>query len=55
MRGAYAELVAATNFSFLRGASPAEELVLASLLAARTASASPTAIRWRAWSGLMAL
>ncbi len=29
---AYAELVAATNFSFLRGASPAEHMVLASLL-----------------------
>ena len=29
----YAELVAASNFSFLRGASPAEQLVLASLLA----------------------
>ena len=28
----YAELVAATNFSFLRGASPASELVLTSLL-----------------------
>jgi error-prone DNA polymerase len=28
----YAELVAATNFSFLRGASPAEHMVLASLL-----------------------
>ncbi len=29
---AFAELVASTNFSFLRGASPAENLVLASLL-----------------------
>ncbi len=29
---AYAELVCATNFSFLRGASPAADLVLASLL-----------------------
>jgi error-prone DNA polymerase len=28
----YAELVAATNFSFLRGASPAEEMLLASLV-----------------------
>jgi error-prone DNA polymerase len=33
---AYAELVAATNFSFLRGASTAEELVLTGLLAGHT-------------------
>ena len=28
----YAELAAVTNFSFLRGASPAKEMVLASLM-----------------------
>ncbi len=32
MTPAYAELAAATNFSFLRGASPAEQMVLTSLL-----------------------
>ncbi|MFN7166167.1 MAG: hypothetical protein ACK4NV_03920, partial [Pannonibacter sp.] len=34
--GAYAELAAATNFSFLQGASPAADLVLTSLLLGHT-------------------
>ena len=45
---AFAELVAATNFSFLRGASHPHEMVGRRLNWASLPSASPTAIRWPA-------
>ena len=46
---AFAELVAATNFSFLRGASHAHEMVGRAAELGLAPSASPTAIRWPAW------
>ncbi|PPD13978.1 MAG: error-prone DNA polymerase [Methylobacterium sp.] len=56
---AFAELVSATNFSFLRGASPAEELVLTSLLLGHhglgIADRNTVAGVVRAWSALREL
>jgi error-prone DNA polymerase len=56
---AYAELVAATNFSFLRGASPAQNLVLTAMLLGHDgigiADRNTVAGVVRAWSALRAL
>jgi error-prone DNA polymerase len=56
---AYAELAAATNFSFLRGASPADQLVLTSLLIGHAglgvADRNTVAGVVRAWSALKEL
>jgi error-prone DNA polymerase len=55
----YAEVVAATNFSFLRGASPAANLVLTALLLGHSgigiADRNTVAGVVRAWSALKAL
>ncbi|NBN65366.1 error-prone DNA polymerase [Pannonibacter tanglangensis] len=57
--GAYAELAAATNFSFLQGASPAADLVLTSLLLGHTglgiADRNTVAGVVRAWGTLREL
>ena len=51
---AFAELVAATNFSFLRGASHPHEMVGRRRSWGSRPSASPTAIRWPAWCARIA-
>ena len=47
----YAELVAASNFSFLRGASHPKDLVLTAILTVMPDWVWPTATQWRGWSG----
>lgn len=48
---AYAELAAASNFSFLRGASHPKDLVLTAICAVTPGWGWPTATPWRAWCG----